>query len=283
MECVKTSDWHSCSVDYINHNGKIMFTSDVGKKITKWKEDGTVDGFIDASSYASCFVYGGGLLYTSYEEVITVWNHDIIPDKLKGHTDTITCLEYYDDILYSGSMDSTIKIWKNNECIATMYQWSGVTCIRCVDDILYSGGDGVIRVWEDKKNIYTFHTPLHTKTIQQLIHSNNILHVVAYSYDGTCIVQSWKDEEIIFNLKIRGAVHCAACDDMLYIGEFKRGIIDAYRFVSGTFKHHQRITHDKKNGVTSLSYNNGMLYSGHNNGTIKVWKEVGLFTKAALK
>ena len=71
---------------------------------------------------------------------------------LQGHTDYVRCLIAHNNILYSGSGDSTIRAWNldTNECIATLQGHTRyVGCLVVHNNILYSGSlDNTIRAWQ---------------------------------------------------------------------------------------------------------------------------------------
>jgi F-box/WD-40 domain protein MET30 len=71
---------------------------------------------------------------------------------LKGHTNGITCLQYRDNILCTGSYDSTIRIWDMEEGKVIRIldgHDEGVRCLQFNDKQLVSGGlDGTVRIWD---------------------------------------------------------------------------------------------------------------------------------------
>ena len=73
---------------------------------------------------------------------------------LQGHTYSVFCLIVHNNILYSGSVDNTIRAWNldTNECITALQGHTGsVDCLVLVvhNSILYSGSwDKTARVWQ---------------------------------------------------------------------------------------------------------------------------------------
>ncbi|XP_010441252.1 PREDICTED: zinc finger CCCH domain-containing protein 59-like isoform X1 [Camelina sativa] len=70
------------------------------------------------SGEVTCFVVGGQLLYSgSVDKTIKVWDLNTLQCimTLKQHTDTVTSLLYWDKCLISSSLDGTIKVWACSE------------------------------------------------------------------------------------------------------------------------------------------------------------------------
>lgn len=66
------------------------------------------------------------LISGSDDYLIKVWDLESgeCLKTLKGHEDSVTCFEWYNDKLISGSWDSNIRVWdinlKQNECVKTL-------------------------------------------------------------------------------------------------------------------------------------------------------------------
>jgi F-box/WD-40 domain protein MET30 len=73
-------------------------------------------------------------------------------DPLVGHTNGVTCLQFRDNILATGSYDSTVKIWdiESGEVIRTLTGHTlGVRCLQFDDHQLASGSlDGTVKIWD---------------------------------------------------------------------------------------------------------------------------------------
>ena len=71
---------------------------------------------------------------------------------LRGHTQSVCCLTFHENKLYSGSYDRTIRIWNTEtyEEIATLEgHTEAVYCLTLHENKLYSGSnDKTIRVWK---------------------------------------------------------------------------------------------------------------------------------------
>ncbi|KAF2086356.1 putative E3 ubiquitin ligase complex SCF subunit sconB [Saccharata proteae CBS 121410] len=73
---------------------------------------------------------------------------------IKGHNNGITCLQFDDHILATGSYDATVKIWDietGKELRTLKGHTNGVRCLQFDGDLLFSGGlDRTVRMWNWK-------------------------------------------------------------------------------------------------------------------------------------
>ncbi|KLJ11545.1 E3 ubiquitin ligase complex SCF subunit sconB [Blastomyces silverae] len=80
------------------------------------------------------------------------WKHGRCTTKIfKGHTNGVMCLQFEDNILATGSYDTTIKIWDTDtgqELRTLRGHQSGIRCLQFDDTKLISGSlDRTIKVW----------------------------------------------------------------------------------------------------------------------------------------
>ncbi|QDS69449.1 hypothetical protein FKW77_005593 [Venturia effusa] len=91
--------------------------------------------------YKDRFRVGANWKYKRYTEKI-----------LEGHENGVTCLQFRDNILASGSYDSTIKMWDldTGEVIRTLAGHAlGVRCLQFEESQLVSGSlDGSVKIWD---------------------------------------------------------------------------------------------------------------------------------------
>lgn len=114
---------------------------------------------------------------------------------LNGHTNGVMCIQFDDNILVSGSYDSTIKIWdiETGQELRTLSGHAlGVRCLQFDKTKLVSGSlDGTLKVWDMKAGqvIRTF--PGHSGAVISLHFDGTIL--ASGSQDKTIRVRNFKD------------------------------------------------------------------------------------------
>ena len=91
-------------------------------------------------------------VYKARFKVGTNWKHGRCSVKvLKGHRNGVMCLQFSDNVLVTGSYDTTIKIWdiENGKEIRTLTgHTSGVRCLQFDDVRLCSGSlDQTVKMW----------------------------------------------------------------------------------------------------------------------------------------
>ena len=117
------------------------------------------------------------------------WKYGRCSTKIfKGHANGVMCLQFDDNILATGSYDSTIKIWdiETGEELRTLEgHTSGIRCLQFDDSKLISGSlDHTVRIWNwrtgDLLKTYTGHT-------------NGI---IGLHFDGTLLASASSDTAI---------------------------------------------------------------------------------------
>jgi len=91
-------------------------------------------------------------VYKARFKVGTNWKHGrCLVKVLKGHRNGVMCLQFSDNVLVTGSYDTTIKIWdiENGKEIRTLTgHTSGVRCLQFDDMRLCSGSlDKTVKMW----------------------------------------------------------------------------------------------------------------------------------------
>ena len=75
-------------------------------------------------------------------------------NEMHGHTRQVTCISFYAECVYSGSVDKTVRIWDINtcECKATLKgHWSTVWSIAVdAEKIITGAADNDMRIWDQE-------------------------------------------------------------------------------------------------------------------------------------
>lgn len=114
------------------------------------------------------------------------------------HTNGITCLQFDDNILATGSYDSTIKLWQmdTGEVINTLRGHTmGIRALQFDDRVLVSGSlDGTVKIWNRRSGV----------CINTLRHNGGVITV---HMDGDLLASGSMDRTIkVFNFKTQQIV-----------------------------------------------------------------------------
>ena len=103
-------------------------------------------------------------VYKDRYKVGTNWKYGRFSTKVfRGHTNGVMCLQFDDNVLISGSYDSTVKVWDVNtgEELRTLKgHTSGIRCLQFNDTKLMTGSlDSTLRLWNWRTGqcLRTFH------------------------------------------------------------------------------------------------------------------------------
>ncbi|XP_010466184.1 PREDICTED: zinc finger CCCH domain-containing protein 59-like [Camelina sativa] len=205
--------------------------------------DGVVAGQVHAITVANGMLFAG-----TSSGSISVWKATTDSDvsdpfkyltSLEGHhTGEVTCFVVGCQLLYSGSVDKTIKVWDLNtlQCVTTLKQHTDtVTSLLCWNKCLISSSlDGTIKVWAFSENGSLEVT--HTRRQEQSVHA-------------LCGVHDAEAKPIIF---------CS----------YQNGTVGIYDLPSFEERGNMFSTHT----ISTLTVGpGGLLFSGDKSGNLRVW------------
>ncbi|KAI0201372.1 quinon protein alcohol dehydrogenase-like superfamily [Astrocystis sublimbata] len=159
-----------CTEEEPHHHGATMDSS-LSRKFRPWK-----DVYRDRFKVGSNWQKGRCTIKT-----------------FRGHANGVTCLQFDDNMLATGSYDNTIKIWniERNEVVRTLQGHTmGIRALQFDDRMLVSGSlDGTVKIWNWRTGV----------CINTLNHQGGVITV---HMDGDLLASGSMDRSIkIFNFK----------------------------------------------------------------------------------
>ncbi|KAK3634607.1 hypothetical protein LTR56_015187 [Elasticomyces elasticus] len=150
-------------------------------------------------------------VYKDRFKVGTAWKYGRCSTKVfRGHTNGVMCLQFDDNVLITGSYDSTVKVWDVNtgEELRTLTgHTSGIRCLQFDDNKLMTGGlDCTLKLWNWRTGQCLRTFPAHTGGIITLHFSGR--YVASGSMDRT--IRVW-DSEAKQTFLLRGHTDWVNC------------------------------------------------------------------------
>lgn len=172
-ECVGLLQGHKSYITSVCVTERYIFTSSADKTVRKWNSESgaLIKVFVGHLSTVHRVICSGDLVFSSsYDKTVKCWHADtgeclrtfrghrlsvnpilLVSDSSRG---AAFDLENNDDILISGSVDSTAKSWgmNSNECLVTYKGHNGGVMCLAIDGkgkTLFTGSaDATIRSWD---------------------------------------------------------------------------------------------------------------------------------------
>ena len=219
--------------------------------------------------------------YLNYQKALTYADNDqkwsikpyIESVCLIGHANWVTSLVIFNNVLYSGSGDNTVRAWDINtrkELFQLVGHTAGVVSLAVCDGVLYSGSwDKTIRAWDlnTQKELYQLNG--HTGGIVSLVVHNGVLY--SGSWDRTIRAWDLNSHKELYQLNghTGGVGTLAVHNNKLFSGSSDR-TIRAWD-LNTRAELYQLRRHTE--AISSIVFNSNVLYSGSWDKTIKEFHE----------
>ncbi|EPS64166.1 hypothetical protein M569_10614, partial [Genlisea aurea] len=111
------------------------------------------------------------------------------------HSDSISCLEVSNEVIYSGSWDKTLKVWRLSDfkCLESINAHDdAINCLASRNGILYSASaDGKLKAWKKRDKTHELRGTLSSRG------ESIALNSVVVSHDGRLIYAGCSDGSVI--------------------------------------------------------------------------------------
>ncbi|CAG8445391.1 10313_t:CDS:2 [Ambispora leptoticha] len=190
---------------------------------------------------------------------------------LRGHTDSVYCIQFDEEKIVTGSRDKTIKFWNISTgiCLRTLTGHdASVLCLQFNESIMVSGSsDMSVIVWDMHDLIPIRKLEGHTAGVLDICFNEN--YIVSCSKDSTIKIWDIKTYECLRTLKgHRGPVNAVQLKDNKIISASGDALIKLWDAETGEcirdFIGHMR-------GLACVQYDGKLVVSGSNDHTIKIW------------
>lgn len=228
--------------------GNKVFTAHQDQKIRVWKRAGTHISHKLVATLPTVRDYV--MTYITPKSSVQVRRHK--KALWIDHHDTISVLAVGKGVLYSGSWDKTIKVWRVSDlkCVESIAAHIDAVNALAVDlsrGFLYSGSaDGTVKVWERSRTAGVRRTVRHSAVATLALTKNQAVNALALSGDGA-------------------VCYAGSSDKCIAVWETHDEGTGKHMRNSGTLRGHRL-------AVLCLASVRNVLVSGSADKTIRVWR-----------
>ncbi|KAJ1959747.1 hypothetical protein IWQ62_004492 [Dispira parvispora] len=193
---------------------------------------------------------------------------------LNGHSDSVYCLQFHDNLLVTGSRDRTIRFWdlsRDYACTRTLTGHGGsVLCLKYDDQSLVTGSsDYTIMVWDVHGDRPTpiHHLRSHVGGVLDVAMNDQL--IISSSKD--CTIKFWNrtTAELLGSVAAhRRPVNAIQVDGPHMVSASGDGIVKLWDIETGKFI---RDFEGHLSGLACVQFRENCILSGSNDKTIKVW------------
>lgn len=299
-----------------------VFTGSDSRRIHAWKLPDCIEmGFIKASvGGIRAILAHGKLLFTTHADFkIRVWEvptteifkpkkitslprRSFLPysSRTDSHKDLISCIayNYSEKLLYTGSWDRTVKVWKisTKQCIHSFVAHEGhinAIVINHEDGCVFTGSsDGTVKIWRrvfhESSHILTMKLKFQESPINALALSLSLSGCFLYSGSSDGLINYWEKEKMSGRFNHRGflqghhfSVLCLVSIADLILSGSEDATIRIWRREEGNSLHSCLAVIDGHRGpvrclAASLETENALIgllvYSASLDQTFKIWR-----------
>ncbi|KNE58112.1 hypothetical protein AMAG_04931 [Allomyces macrogynus ATCC 38327] len=217
-------------------------------------------------------------LYRNRVRLECNWRHDRMPmTELKGHGDSVYCIQFDQQRIVSGSRDQTIKVWSlaTGTILQEMRGHAGsVLCLQYdATGLLVTGSsDTTVMLWDLTRGVKLHTLSGHTAGVLDVAFNQDV--IVSCSKDCTIKVWSrpddWRVGPVLKTTLLghRAAVNAIQLRGNTLVSASGDYLVKVWDVASGT---HVRDLAGHSRGIACVAFDGRIVVSGSNDKTIRVW------------
>ena len=191
---------------------------------------------------------------------------------LVGHNDGVYTCQFDQNVIISGSRDSSIKIWdlQSGDCIKTIESAheKSVLCLHFDDEQIVTGSsDYTIRIWDRKTLELSRHLTGHTDSVLNIRVDGE--HIISGSRDRQIKVWNRYNGKLLRTLfGHSSAVNAIAVANGMIVSGSGDRVIKVWEFQTGKIVRNL-VGHER--GIACIQFDGKCVVSGSSDQTIRVW------------